>query len=167
MKKGDSEPEKIILKNKIMLDDNPEVSKECIIKNNLIGREDKHPSRLKDKKSIVFFIEEKKDELLNDVLFKIKQNLTLYNYDQERFKDKISYVYNYGQKYKKSLTEEENIVSIWCVQLLKNMGILKTIQDAYNLQGKFPVCAFHEEEYDKYNQVLAKYKDIKMLRWGF
>ena len=42
---------------------------------------------------------------------------------------------------------------------------LKEAEEIFNAFDKVP-SALWEEEYEKYNTVLEKYKDIKMLRWA-
>ncbi|MBR0350896.1 MAG: hypothetical protein IJH76_03660 [Clostridia bacterium] len=60
-------------------------------------------------------------------------------------------LYNYSKKYEK-MTSQEQI--IYLVEAEK-------VFDAFE---KVPNTLW-EEEYDKYSEVLSKYKDIKMLRW--
>ena len=61
-------------------------------------------------------------------------------------------LYNYSKKYEK-MTSQEQI--IYLVEAEK-------VFDAFE---KVPNTLW-EEEYDKYSEVLSKYKDIKMLRWA-
>ena len=61
-------------------------------------------------------------------------------------------LYNFAKYYEKMNTQE---------QVLYLMEAEKVF-DAFE---KVP-NALWEEEYDKYNEVLARYKDIKMLRWA-
>ncbi len=57
--------------------------------------------------------------------------------------------------------------------LKKNKNMTKNEQTAFLQQAEKMFCAFEkipsiiwEEEYEKYSEVLEKYKDIKVLRWA-
>ena len=61
-------------------------------------------------------------------------------------------LYNYSKKYEK-MTSQEQII------------YLMEAEKVFDAFEKVPNTLW-EEEYDKYSEVLSKYKDIKMLRWN-
>ena len=61
-------------------------------------------------------------------------------------------LYQFSKKYEK-LTVQEQII------------YLKQAETIFNAFDKVPNSLW-EDEYDKYNTVLEKYKNIKMLRWS-
>ncbi len=61
-------------------------------------------------------------------------------------------LYNYAKYYEKMSTQEQLIY-------------LMEAEKVFNAFEKVP-GGLWEEEYDKYNEVLSIYKDIKMLRWA-
>lgn len=61
-------------------------------------------------------------------------------------------LYNYSKKYEK-MTSQEQII------------YLAEAEKVFDAFEKVPNTLW-EEEYDKYSEVLSKYKDIKMLRWA-
>ena len=61
-------------------------------------------------------------------------------------------LYNFAKYYEKMSTQEQLIY-------------LMEAEKVFNAFEKVPGSLW-EEEYDKYNEVLSKYKDIKMLRWA-
>ncbi|MBO4292959.1 MAG: hypothetical protein J5881_01010 [Clostridia bacterium] len=61
-------------------------------------------------------------------------------------------LYNFAKYYEKMSTQEQIIY-------------LTEAEKVFNAFEKVPGSLW-EEEYDKYNEVLAIYKDIKMLRWA-
>ena len=61
-------------------------------------------------------------------------------------------LYNFAKYYEKMSTQE---------QVMYLMEAEKVFDSFEKVPG-----TLWEEEYDKYNEVLARYKDIKMLRWA-
>ena len=61
-------------------------------------------------------------------------------------------LYAFSKKYEKLSVQEQLIY-------------LKEAEEIFNAFDKVP-NALWEDEYEKYNTVLEKYKDIKMLRWA-
>ena len=61
-------------------------------------------------------------------------------------------LYNFAKYYEKMSTQEQLIY-------------LMEAEKVFNAFEKVPGSLW-EEEYDKYNEVLSRYKDIKMLRWA-
>lgn len=61
-------------------------------------------------------------------------------------------LYNFAKYYEKMSTQEKVIY-------------LMEAEKVFDAFEKVPGTLW-EEEYDKYNEVLARYKDIKMLRWA-
>ncbi len=61
-------------------------------------------------------------------------------------------LYNFAKYYEKMSTQEQLIY-------------LMEAEKVFDAFEKVPGTLW-EEEYDKYNEVLARYKDIKMLRWA-
>ena len=61
-------------------------------------------------------------------------------------------LYSFSKKYEKLSVQEQLIY-------------LKEAEEIFNAFDKVP-NALWEDEYEKYNTVLEKYKDIKMLRWA-
>lgn len=61
-------------------------------------------------------------------------------------------LYEFSKKYEKLSVQEQLIY-------------LKEAEEIFNAFDKVP-NALWEDEYEKYNTVLEKYKDIKMLRWA-
>ncbi|MBR0490449.1 MAG: hypothetical protein IJJ82_00170 [Clostridia bacterium] len=61
-------------------------------------------------------------------------------------------LYNFAKYYEKMSTQEQVIY-------------LMEAEKVFDAFEKVPGTLW-EEEYDKYNEVLARYKDIKMLRWA-
>ena len=61
-------------------------------------------------------------------------------------------LYNFAKQYEKMSPQEQVIY-------------LKEAEKIFTAFDKVP-DALWEEEYDKYKEVLTKYKDIKMLRWA-
>ena len=61
-------------------------------------------------------------------------------------------LYDFSKKYEKLSVQEQLIY-------------LKEAEEIFNAFDKVP-NALWEDEYEKYNTVLEKYKDIKMLRWA-
>lgn len=61
-------------------------------------------------------------------------------------------LYNFAKYYEKMSTQQQMIY-------------LMEAEKVFNAFDKVP-NALWEGEYDKYNEVLEKYKDIKMLRWA-
>lgn len=61
-------------------------------------------------------------------------------------------LYAFSQKYEK-------------LSIQQQLVYLKQAEEIFAAFDKVP-DALWEEEYDKYNTVLEKYKDIKMLRWA-
>ncbi len=61
-------------------------------------------------------------------------------------------LYVFSKKYEKLSVQEQLIY-------------LKEAEEIFNAFDKVP-NALWEDEYEKYNTVLEKYKDIKMLRWA-
>ena len=61
-------------------------------------------------------------------------------------------LYQFAKKYEK-LTVQQQII------------YLKEAEEIFDAFEKVPSIIW-EEEYEKYNEVLSKYKDIKMLRWA-
>lgn len=61
-------------------------------------------------------------------------------------------LYNFAKYYEKMSTQEQVIY-------------LMEAEKVFDAFEKVPGTLW-EEEYDKYNEVLSKYKDIKMLRWA-
>ena len=61
-------------------------------------------------------------------------------------------LYAFSKKYEKLSVQEQVIY-------------LKEAEEIFNAFDKVP-NALWEDEYEKYNTVLEKYKDIKMLRWA-
>ncbi len=61
-------------------------------------------------------------------------------------------LYNFAKYYEKMSTQEQVIY-------------LMEAEKVFDAFEKVP-GALWEEEYDKYNEVLARYKEIKMLRWA-
>ena len=61
-------------------------------------------------------------------------------------------LYNYSKHYEKLSTQEQLIY-------------LKEAEEIFSAFDKVPNTLW-EEEYEKYNTVLEKYKDIKMIRWA-
>lgn len=61
-------------------------------------------------------------------------------------------LYNFAKYYEKMNTQEQIIY-------------LKEAEKVFDAFEKVPGSLW-EEEYDKYNEVLSIYKDIKMLRWA-
>ena len=60
-------------------------------------------------------------------------------------------LYEFSKKYEK-LTVQQQII------------YLKQAEEIFNAFDKVPGVLW-EEEYEKYSEVLEKYKDIKMIRW--
>ena len=60
-------------------------------------------------------------------------------------------LYAFSKKYEK-LTQQQQII------------YLKEAEEVFNAFDKVPTELW-EEEYDKYNTVLQKYNDIKVVRW--
>ena len=61
-------------------------------------------------------------------------------------------LYEFSKRYEKLSVQEQLIY-------------LKEAEEIFNAFDKVP-NALWEDEYEKYNTVLEKYKDIKMLRWA-
>lgn len=61
-------------------------------------------------------------------------------------------LYKYSKKYEK-MSQQEQII------------YLKEAEEIFKAFDKVP-NELWEEEYEKYNEVLNKYKDIKMIRWA-
>ena len=61
-------------------------------------------------------------------------------------------LYNFAKYYEKMTTQQQVVY-------------LMEAEKVFNAFEKVPGSLW-EEEYDKYNEVLSKYKDIKMLRWA-
>ena len=61
-------------------------------------------------------------------------------------------LYEYSKRYEKMSQQEQLIY-------------LKEAEEIFEAFDKVP-NELWEEEYEKYNEVLNKYKDIKMLRWA-
>jgi len=61
-------------------------------------------------------------------------------------------LYNFAKYYEKMNTQEQLIY-------------LMEAEKVFDAFEKVPGSLW-EDEYDKYNEVLARYKDIKMLRWA-
>lgn len=61
-------------------------------------------------------------------------------------------LYNFAKYYEKMSTQEQIIY-------------LSEAEKVFDAFEKVP-NALWEDEYDKYSEVLSKYKDIKMLRWA-
>ena len=61
-------------------------------------------------------------------------------------------LYQYSKRYEQMSTQEQIVY-------------LKEAESIFNAFDKVP-NELWEEEYEKYNEVLNKYKDIKMLRWA-
>ena len=61
-------------------------------------------------------------------------------------------LYEFSKRYEKLSVQEQLIY-------------LKEAEEIFNAFDKVP-NALWEDEYEKYNEVLEKYKDIKMLRWA-
>ena len=62
------------------------------------------------------------------------------------------FFYAFSKRYEKLSVQEQLIY-------------LKEAEEIFNAFDKVP-NALWEDEYEKYNEVLEKYKDIKMLRWA-
>ena len=61
-------------------------------------------------------------------------------------------LYNFAKYYEKMTTQQQVVY-------------LMEAEKVFNAFEKVPGSLW-EEEYDKYNEVLSKYKDIKMIRWA-
>ena len=61
-------------------------------------------------------------------------------------------LYNFAKHYKKMSTQQQLIY-------------LREAEKIFDAFEKVP-SSLWEDEYDKYSEVLSKYKDIKMLRWA-
>ena len=61
-------------------------------------------------------------------------------------------LYNFARHYEKMSTQQQLIY-------------LREAEKIFDAFEKVP-SSLWEEEYDKYSEVLSKYKDIKMLRWA-
>ena len=61
-------------------------------------------------------------------------------------------LYNFAKHYDNMTTQQQIIY-------------LSEAEKVFDAVDKVPNTLW-EEEYDKYNEVLAKYKDIKMIRWA-
>ena len=61
-------------------------------------------------------------------------------------------LYNFAKYYEKMSTQQQIIY-------------LSEAEKVFDAFDKVPNSLW-EDEYDKYNEVLSKYKDIKMLRWA-
>ena len=61
-------------------------------------------------------------------------------------------LYNFAKYYEKMSTQQQ------LIYLIEAEKVFSAFEKVPN--------SLWEEEYEKYNEVLAKYKDIKMLRWA-
>ncbi len=158
MKKTENEPEKIVLKNKMKIDESSWEIKERIINSNIIARGyfmaidvDYETSKLITKEDAVFgAVLNEEDKKIDDILLKMRSNLTEYKYYSEKIKDKFQYITNYTNGYNNSLTSEEIGLSSIVQSSLKKMGILKPIPDTSNLQSNYKLYAYYDEMYNKY-----------------